>query len=124
MKGNDAQWWLVAAIALLIVFVWPPQNDKSLATKVLNWSVDPMGRLPVLPDQLPLGQGDDPEAVNVHDAQVQRYDELYLQGGWMRKRLELKVVGDPFNPSTVRQLLTGAAALTALFAWRLGSRKT
>ena len=123
MKSNDAQWWLVAAIALLIVFVWPPPNDKSLATKVLNWSVDPMGRLPVLPDQLPLGQGDDPEAVSIHDAQIQRYDELYLQGGWTRKRLQLKVVGDPFNPSTVRQLLTGAAALTALFAWRLGSRK-
>ena len=124
MRARNAQWWLVGVAALLIVAAWPPQEDKSLAAKFVNWAVDPLNRLPVLPDQLPPGLGDDWEAVTTHDAEVKYYDDMYLEGGWTRTRLELKVAGDPFNPSTVRQLLMGAAALTALLAWRLGSRKS
>lgn len=123
LKSQEARWWLTAIMAVAIVVLWPPQNDRSLAAKFVNWSVDPLGVLPVLPEQLPLGHGDDPDAVAAHDSQVQQYDELYLKGGWTRKRLELKVAGDPFNPSTVRQLLTVLGALTALYAWRLGSRR-
>ena len=120
-KPNDAAWWLSLIVVVLIVVVWPPSDDRSLAVKLLNWAVDPQGVLPLLPDQLPLGQGDNPDAVNSHDALVQQYDALYLQGGWTRRRLELKVARDPFNPSTERQLLVGLGLVTALIAWRASS---
>lgn len=117
------QWWSFLAIALAIVIVWPPQGDKSLALKFVNWVVDPTNQLPVLPAQLPYGRGDDPEAVNAHDLIVQRYDALFMQGGWTRKRLELKVATDPLPPATTRQLLMAGAVITALLAWRVAARK-
>ena len=121
-RPNNLQWWTLVVVALLIVFAWPPRDDKSLAAKFVNWAVDPRNELPVLPDQLPLGLGDDPDAVAAHDLQTQQYDALYLEGGWTRKRLQLKVAGDPFNPATERQLLTAIAVVTALLVWRLGGR--
>jgi len=123
MTARDTRWGAVGLVALLLVAAWPPQGDRSLAAKFVNWAVDPAGHLPVLPDPLPLGLGDDPEAVETHDAEARLYDDMYRQGGWTRRRLELKVARDPFNPSTTRQVLTGFAVLTALYAWRLGSRK-
>ncbi|MBI3492375.1 MAG: hypothetical protein HY047_11430 [Acidobacteria bacterium] len=119
LKPTNVQWWLLVIVGLLIVFVWPPSDDRSLAAKFVNWAVDPGNELPVLPDQLALGLGDDPDAVAAHDLQTQQYDALYLKGGWTRKRLQLKVARDPLNPSTERQLLTGIAVLTALLAWRM-----
>ena len=121
-RPNNFQWWLLVIVALLIVFVWPPSDDKSLAVKFVNWAVDPRGELPVLPDQLALGLGDDPDAVAAHDLQTQQYDALYLKGGWTRKRLELKVARDPINSSTERQVLTGIGVLTAFLVWRLAGR--
>ena len=53
-----------------------------------------------------------------------QYDALYLKGGWTRKRLELKVAGDPFDPGTERQLLTVVGVVVALLAWRLGARRS
>ena len=123
MKARDLEWGLLALIAMLLVAAWPPQGDRSLAVKFVNWAVDPMGRLPVLPAPLPRGLGDDPVAVEAHDAETRLYDDLFRQGGWTRRRLDLKVAGDPFNPSTTRQLLAGLAVLSALYAWRLGSRR-
>ena len=117
-RPNNLQWWLLVVVALLIVFVWPPSGDRSLGVKFVNWAVDPQNVLPTLPDQLPLGLGDDPDAVNAHDLQTQQYDALYLKGGWTRKRLELKVARDPINPSTERQLLTALGVLTAFVVWR------
>jgi hypothetical protein len=108
--------------ALTIVFLWPPQGDHSLAVKVVRWAVDPLDRLPTLPAQLPLGQGDDLDAVNARDELVQQYDALYLKGGWTRKRLELKVVNDPIRPTTMRQLLLLASVITALVGWRVAVR--
>ena len=122
-QPNNFQWWVLVIVALLIVFVWPPRDDKSLALKVVNWAVDPRGELPVLPSQLPLGQGDDPDAVSAHDLQTQHYDALYLKGGWIRMQLELKVADDPFNPSTERQVLTGLGVVTAFLVYRFGRRK-
>jgi hypothetical protein len=119
-QPNVVQWRILAVVTLLIVFAWPPQDDRSLAVKIVNWAVDPFGTLPVLPDPLALGHGDDPDAVAEHDVQVQRYDEMYLKGGWTRKRLELKVARDPFNPSTERQLLALIAVVTVLAVWRAG----
>jgi len=121
---NNAQWWLLLVCSLLIVAAWPPRDDKSLAAKFVNWAVDPANELPILPDQLALGQGDDPDKVHAHDLQVQQYDALYLKGGWTRTRLELKVAGDPFNPGTSRQALTVAAVAIGFLVWRLGGRRT
>ena len=121
-QPNTSQWWLLVVCSVLIVGAWPPRDGKSLAAKFVNWAVDPRNELPTLPDQLALGAGDDPDAVNARDMQVQQYDALYLKGGWTRKRLELKVAGDPFDPATERQLLTVSAVLLALVVWRMGGR--
>jgi hypothetical protein len=114
----NGPWWIVTVVALLVIAAWPPRDDKSLAVKVVNWIVDPTDSLPVLPDQLALGQGDDPDAVAAHDLQVQQYDALYMKGGWTRRRLLLKVARDPINPATERQLLLGIGVLAGLVAWR------
>lgn len=54
---------------------------------------------------------------------VQLYDSLYMQGGWTRRRLLLKVADDPFNKSTTRQMLIALGLLTALVVWRSAARK-
>jgi hypothetical protein len=110
---------MLLLVALFVIGCWPPDADKSLAAKLVNWAVDPRGSLPVLPPQLGYGIGDDPQAVEARDAQVRMYDRLYAQGGWMRTRLELKVAGDPFNPSTERQLLLAFGAVAAFLTWRV-----
>jgi hypothetical protein len=115
---------VLVAFAVLLVFVWPPADDRSLAVKLLNWAVDPRGQLPVLPPPFALGAGDDPDAVAAHDAQVQAYDARYLQGGWMRRRLELKVTRDPFNPATERQVILALGIVTAFLFWRINRRDT
>jgi hypothetical protein len=117
-QPTNAQWWILIVVALLIVFAWPPRDDKSLAIKFVNWAVDPRDELPVLPNQLALGQGDDPDAVSAHDLQTQAYDAMYLKGGWSRTRLELKVADDPFNPATERQILIAVGVATAFLVWR------
>jgi hypothetical protein len=64
------------------VFAWPPRDHKSRALKFVNWAVDP-DELPILPGPIPLGAGDDPQAVETRDIQAQQYDALYQKGGWM-----------------------------------------
>ena len=113
-------WWVLLAVALIIVGAWPPEHDSSLAMKVVNWAVDPFDRLPVLPPQLGFGVSDDYLAVEAHDAQVRRYDALYNSGGLTRTRLQLKVATDPFNPSTERQLLLAFGVVVAFAVWRSG----
>ena len=120
-RPNNGQWWCLVTVALFVVSAWPPRDDKSLAVKVLNWAVDPSNSLPVLPDELALGQGDDPDAVAAHDRQVQQYDALDLKGGWTRRRLHLKVARDPFNPATERQILLGLAVIAGFLVWRSGA---
>lgn len=109
---------ILLALALLIVAAWPPDNDRSLALKFVNFAVDPLGHLPILPPQLGLGVGDDPAAVETHDEQVRRYDALYGQSGFTRWRLRLKVAGDPLSAGTERQLLLAAGAVGAYLLWR------
>ena len=121
-RPNNVQWWLLAVSSVLIVLAWPPRGDKSLGAKVVNWAVDPANQLPILPDQLALGHGDDPDKVEAHDLQVQQYDALYLKGEWTRTRLALKVAGDPFDAATERQLLTLVAVAIGLLAWRIGAK--
>jgi hypothetical protein len=118
---TTTRWWIVLTVVLLVIVAWPPDRDKSLAVKIVNWAVDPWGVLPILPPQLGLGVGDDPQAVEERDAEVRRYDQLYNQGGWTRRRLELKVASDPLNRSTERQLLLAAAAIALFAVWRAGN---
>lgn len=112
----------LVAFGVLLVCVWPPLNDRSLAAKFLNWAVDPRNELPVLPEPFALGAGDDPDAVAEHDAQVQAYDILYMKGGWTRRRLELKVARDPFNAATERQVILALGIVTAFLFWRVNRR--
>ena len=119
---HRASTWLVA-FGVLLVFIWPPENDRSLVVKMVNWAVDPGDQLPVLPEPFGLGAGDDPEIVAEHDAQVQAYDSLYEKGGWTRRRLELKVARDPFNPATERQVILALGIVTAFLFWRLNRRR-
>jgi hypothetical protein len=122
-RSANIQSSLLVVAAVLIVCVWPPANDKSLAAKFVNWIVDPHDTLPVLPDPLALGQGDDPDAVAAHDSQIQAYDARYLEGGWTRRRLQWKVAGDPFNAATERQLLLALGIVTAFLFWRVSARR-
>jgi hypothetical protein len=117
-RATNVQWWVLVMVALSIVFVWPPIGDKSLAIKVVNWAVDPRGELPTRPRPLSMELGDDLDAIEEHSLRLQQYDTLYAKGGWSRKRLELKVAKDPFNPATERQLLTGIGVLAP---WQLGA---
>ncbi len=120
--GNTQRWFLIT-LALLIVFVWPPSGDRSLASKAVNWAVDPRGELPIRPRPLAIEFSDDPDLITEHAVQLWDYDSLYAKGGWTRKRLELKVASDPFNPATERQLLTGIAIVVAFLAWRRSGTK-
>lgn len=117
-QPTNRQWWILVIAALFITLAWPPHDDKSLAMKFVNWIVDPTENLPVMPPPFSMANGDDPAAVAEHDAQSLNYGLLYLKGGWTRKRLELKVADDPFNPATQRQLLTGLGVVTAFLVWR------
>jgi hypothetical protein len=112
------KWWIVVAVTLFVIAAWPPESDKSLIMKFVNWAVDPIGELPILPRQLGYVAGDDPQAVDERDAQVRRYDALYSQGAWMRNRLVLKVAHDPLKPATERQLLLIIAAVAVFVVWR------
>jgi len=122
-QPTNSQWWTLLIVALLIVAAWPPADDRSLAMKFVNWAVDPYDRLPTLPGPLEPAEGDDFQAVNAHDLQTRMYDELYGRGGWTRLRLELKVVSDPFNAATERQILTGIGVVAAFLSWRLLGRR-
>jgi len=117
-QPTNGQWWTLLIVALLFVAGWPPAEDRSLAVKFVNWVVDPADHLPVLPPPYGPGEGDDLAAVNAHDLQTRMYDELYEKGGWTRTRLQLKVVTDPFNAATERQLLVALGVVAAFLVWR------
>ena len=109
---------LVVAFIVLLVCLWPPGNDRSLALRLVNWAVDPRNELPVLPPPFARGAGDDPDAVAEHDAQVLAYDARYAQGGWTRRRLQLKVARDPFDAAAERQVLLALGIVAAFLLWR------
>ena len=110
---------LLVAFIVLLVCLWPPGNERSLAVRFVNWTVDPRDDLPVLPPPFALGAGDDPDAVAEHDAQVQAYDARSAQGGWMRRRLALKVARDPFDAPAERQVLLALGIVAVFVLWRI-----
>jgi hypothetical protein len=112
-------WWVLLVVTLAVIVLWPPQTGRSLAVRVVNWAADPQNVLPVLPPQLPYGVGDDPQVVELRDAEVRRYDAAVSAGEWTRLRLRLKVAGDPLEPELARQLLLVIGALTWFVVWRV-----
>jgi hypothetical protein len=84
--------------------------------------VDPAGSLPSLPPALPPGLGDDGDAVATHDAIEAEYYRRYNSSTMTRWRMDVKAAGDPFDPTTERQILVAGAAIAALATWRLGKR--
>lgn len=123
-QPNNVQWWSLVIVAMFIVAAWPPAQGKSLGMTIVNWAVDPLGELPILPPPLGFGVGDDVDAVNARDEVVRQYDILYMQGGWTRRRLLWKVANDPFKKATTRQVLSAIGVLAALLAWRFGGRSS
>jgi hypothetical protein len=119
LRGG-VEWWILLVVALLLVALWPPSEDRSLAMKFVNWAVDPTDALPTLPDPLDFAQGDDVASVEAHDLQVRMYDEAINKGGLTRLRMALKDAEDPFNKATERQLLVAIGVLVAFLVWRSG----
>ena len=115
---KPARWRVLFVTALVLVAAWPPEKDRSLAMKAVNWAVDPTGTLPVLPEQLGFGMSDDVAAVEERDAEVRRYDQALAGGAFMRMRLRLKVAPDPFRPSSTRQCLLLGGVIAAFLVLR------
>jgi len=124
-QPNRAQWFLICAITGLLILCWPPDrgHGSNLLIKVMHWAVDPAGSLPALPPALPPGLGDDGDAVAAHDALEAEYYSHYNRSAMTRWRMKVKAAGDPFDPTTERQILVASAAVAALAVWRLAKRR-
>ena len=121
-QPNTAQWRLIWAAAVMLILAWPAENE-SLAIKAVHWGVDPAQTLPRTPGPIAPGLGDDPEAVQEHDAEEAAYYYMYSSSRISRLRLQLRDLRDPFDPSTERQILVGLAILAALTIWRAEGKK-
>jgi hypothetical protein len=117
-QPNRAQWRVIWPIALFVVLAWPPDQGRSLLMKIVNRAADPAGALPELPPVLPLGLDDNGDAVAAHDEQEREYYRVRARSTAARWRMDLKTAGDPFDPSTERQLLTALTVVSALAVWR------
>ena len=124
-QPNRMQWILICATTVAGILCWPPDrgHGSNLLTKVIHFAVDPAGSLPALPPALPPGLGDDGDAVAAHDAIEADYYRHYNGSKLTRWRMDVKAAGDPFDPTTERQLLVACAAIAALGAWRLGKER-
>jgi len=111
-------------VAGALVLLWPTANDRSLAAKVVNLIADPRGSLPVLPPPIPLGMGDDADAVIAHDEQEAAYYEAHDGSALTRFRMAMKDWTVPLAPGTTRQILIAVAVLGLLLVWRLDGSKS
>jgi hypothetical protein len=122
-QPNRTQWAIICGTTLLLVLAWPPStNGRSLGTKIVNWAVDPTGSLPSFPPPLPMGLGDDGDAVAAHDLLESEYYRVKERSTMNRWRMRIKDARDPIDPTTERQALIGIAAFSALIVWRLSAR--
>ncbi|MCU1386026.1 MAG: hypothetical protein JWL71_4723 [Acidobacteria bacterium] len=119
-QPRRAQWSIIWIVTVLVILAWPPDDGRSLFVKALNRAADPFSTLAAWPAPLPIGLGDDGDAVSAHDGQEAEYYRQYNSSPVTRWRMDLKAARDPIDPSTARQLLVGIAVLSALAAWRLG----
>jgi hypothetical protein len=120
-QPDTVQWCIIWIVAVFLILAWPPDNGRSLGAKGVNWLADPLGSLPVSPAPLPMGLDDNGDAVTAHDTEEAQYTRAFESSSWIRMRMHLKTAGDPFDPSTERQLLTGIGILSALAVWRLNA---
>jgi hypothetical protein len=107
---------------VLLILGWPPERSQSLGIKTIRFLADPQNALPVLPDPLPLGLDDNGDAVAAHDAIEAQYYLQYSSSAATRFRMRLKAVGDPFDPTTQRQILAAIGIVSALLVWRLNRK--
>ena len=124
-QPNRAQWTIICVTVGVLALGWPPDrgHGSNLLTKLAHWVVDPTSALPSVPLPLPPGLGDDGDAVSAHDALEADYYRLYNSSPSTRWRMDVKAAGDPFDPTTERQILIASAAIAALAAWRLGKTR-
>jgi hypothetical protein len=120
---NRAQWRIIWLLAAVLILSWPAADGSSLGVKTLRWLADPNDSLPRLPDPLPMGLGDDGDAVAAHDEQTAEYYRLTEGSPWIRQRLKIKELADPLEPATQRQVVAGIGILGALAVWRLNTRR-
>jgi hypothetical protein len=92
-QPTAVQWRLIWVVAVSLILAWPEQN-RSLAVKVINWCADPFQSLPPTPRPLPLGLGDDMETVQQHDAEEIAYYRMYNTSRLLRLRLQLRDLND------------------------------
>lgn len=118
---SRAQTLLISAAALLLVLCWPPDrgHGTNLLIKAMHWIVDPADELPALPPPLPPGLGDNGDAVAEHDAIEAEYYRLHNSSAMTRWRMDMEAAGDPFDPTTERQVLIASAVIAALAIWML-----
>jgi hypothetical protein len=116
---------VICTTVAAVILCWPPDrgHGTSLLIKGLHWAVDPAGALPPLPPPLPPGLGDNGDAVAEHDAIEAEYYRLHNSSPVTRWRMDVKAAGDPFDPTTERQLLVAGAAIGALATWKLRKNK-
>jgi hypothetical protein len=121
---SRAQRGIVFAIAALLVLCWPPDrgHGTSLLMKAMHWAVDPLDALPQLPPALPPGLGDNGDAVAEHDAIEADYYRLHNSSAMTRWRMDMEAAGDPFDPTTERQVLIAIAVIAALAVWMVGRK--
>lgn len=123
MQPSSTQWAVILAVAMLAVLGWPADQGHSLGVTLVRWAVDPRGALPTLPDPLPMSMDDDGDAVTAYDQQVQAYEQARQRSATTRLRLDLASAGDPFVPTTQRQLIVGLIVAGALLVWRLDAAR-
>ena len=89
--------------------------------KILSWAVDPWASLPTPPTPLPMGLDDDGDAVPEHDMLETAYLQARERSTLNRWRMDVKIGGDPLDPTTQRQVLVGFAVAAALAVWRMAA---
>lgn len=121
LQPNKRQWRVIWIVATAMVLLWPLGDSPSLAVKAVHFAADPGGSLPVLPEPLPMGVGDDGDAVIQHDLQTTVFYDAWDRSAWTRTRIRLRDWRPGVGPTTERQILIAFAILGALLVWRLGS---
>jgi hypothetical protein len=122
-QPNKKQWWVIWVVAAALVLLWPAASGRSLAAKAVNLAADPRGSLPFLPPPIPMGLGDDADAVTAHDTQEAAYYDAYGSSAVIRARMAMRDWSDPLDPGTQRQLLIALAVIGTLLVWRLDDSK-
>ena len=121
-QPNSAQRRIIWTIAIFMALAWPPREGGSLAVKGVRWLADPGNQLPAMPPPLPMGLGDNGDAVAEHDRQMGEYYEFVDRSATNRLRLRLKEAEEPLDPTTMRQLLTVVGVVSVLAVWQLNAR--